>query len=77
MALFLLILLVLLAATGALWAVLKLALGVALGLLLAVAVAAAVLGWRIRRALRPRTRWRQVPGSDVQVLDRNRLPHDE
>jgi hypothetical protein len=76
MGLFILILLILLLAKGALWAVLKLAIGIALGLLIAIAIAGAIVGWRIRRALGPRGRWRRVPRSDVQVLDHHQRPYD-
>ena len=75
MALLLLILL-LLALTGSLLFVLKIALGVALGVFLAivllVTIGGALLAWRIRRTLRgSRSSWRRVPGSRVEVLDRD------
>ncbi len=70
-----LILLLILAATGALWTAFQVALGVALGVFLAVLLLGAIVGWRIRRALwggsRPGgLRWRRVPGSRIEVLDR-------
>jgi heme A synthase len=69
--LLLLIILIVLAVTGALTFVLKVALGVALGLFLGIALLGALIAWRIRRALRgSETRWRRVPGSHVEVLDR-------
>jgi hypothetical protein len=69
MALFLLILLIVLAVTGTLAFVLKVALGVALGLILGIALVAAVVGWRIRRLLRPARRWQQDRRSSrVEVL---------
>lgn len=68
-----LIILIVLAVTGALTFVLKVALGVALGLFLGVALLGALIAWRIRRALRGSgPRWRRVPGSRVEVLDRDR-----
>jgi len=62
MALFLVIMLIILALTGSLVFVLKVALGVAL--------VGALVGWRIRRALfgSRRRRWRS--SSRVEVLDR-------
>jgi len=76
MALFLVILLIVLAAFGALKLVLQVALGVALGLVLAIALVGALVGWRVRRALLgPRRRRRQGPGSSrVEVLDPRDLP---
>ena len=66
-----LILILLLAAVGALGFVLKVAAGVALGLFLGLAFVAAVVTWRVRRFLRgSRTRWRQVRGSSqIEVLE--------
>jgi hypothetical protein len=52
MAVFLLLLLVLLVATGALFAVLKIAFAVALGVFLAVIAIGAYAAWRFRRAWR-------------------------
>jgi membrane protein implicated in regulation of membrane protease activity len=49
----LLLLLLLLIATGAIWVVLKIALGVALGLFLVLAVLAAIVWWRVRKAMTP------------------------
>lgn len=70
--LWLLIILIVLAVTGALTFVLKVALGVALGLFLAVALLGGLVAWRIRRAfLGSGPRWRRVPGSRVEVLDRD------
>jgi membrane protein implicated in regulation of membrane protease activity len=66
-----LIILILLALTGALSFVLKVALGVALGLFLGVALVGALIAWRIRRALfGGRSQWRRVHGSRIEVLDR-------
>jgi hypothetical protein len=66
-----LILLILLAATGGLFLALKIAVGVALGLFLGVALVGALVAWQIRRALFGRNpRWRRVRGSKVEVLDR-------
>lgn len=77
MAIFLIILL-LLALTGTLWAVLKVAVGVAIGLFLGFVLIAGVVGWRIRRALRAReARWRRIRGagsSRIEVLDPPRDP---
>lgn len=77
MIIFVLILLILLAATGGLVLALKIALGVALGLFLFVALVGALVTWRIRRALfGPRQRWRRIRGSRVEVLDRDPRPYD-
>jgi membrane protein implicated in regulation of membrane protease activity len=51
-ALFLLVLLIILAFTGVLWFIVKVAVGVALGIFLALMVVAAIVGWRVRRAFR-------------------------
>jgi hypothetical protein len=51
-ALFLLLLLIVLAFTGVLWLVVKIALGVALGIFLGLVLVAAIIGWRVRRAFR-------------------------
>jgi membrane protein implicated in regulation of membrane protease activity len=63
MALIVLVLLILLIATGALFAVLKIAFAVALGVFLALMAVGAYVAWRVRRAFRqalsppqPRTR---------------------
>jgi membrane protein implicated in regulation of membrane protease activity len=65
------IILILLALTGALTFVLKVAVGVALGIFLGIALVGALIAWRVRRALfGPRSRWRQVRGSSIEVLDR-------
>ena len=76
MALFILLLIIALAVTGSLIAVLKVAIGVALGLILGVVVIGALVGWRIRRALfGKRSQWRKVRGSSrVEVLDPRDLP---
>jgi hypothetical protein len=72
MAIFVIILL-LLALTGTLWAVLKVAVGVAIGVFLGFVLIGGLVGWRIRRAIRAReTRWRQIGGtgsSRIEVLD--------
>ena len=49
----LLLLLILLIATGAFWLVLKIALGVALGVFLGIVALVALVMWRVRRAIRP------------------------
>jgi hypothetical protein len=73
--LLLLIILILLAATGALTFVLKVAVGVALGLFLGVALIGGLVAWRIRRAVfGSGPRWRRVRGSRVEVLDRREPP---
>ena len=72
-----LILLIVMAATGGLVLALKIALGVALGLFLAVALIGALIAWQIRRALLGRSqRWRRVRGSSVEVLDREPWRND-
>ena len=69
MGILILILLLILAATGGLVLALKIALGVAL--------VGALIAWQIRRALfGPRQRWRRVRGSRVEVLDRERWHSD-
>ena len=60
MGIIILVLLLILLATGALWVVLKVALGVALGLLLGFALIGGFVWWRVRRALKPVRGWRQV-----------------
>jgi membrane protein implicated in regulation of membrane protease activity len=71
MGILILILLLILAATGGLVLVLKVALGVALGLFLGVALIGALVAWQVRRALfGPRRRWRRVRGSRIEVLER-------
>ncbi len=70
---FLFVLLLLLALTGTLAFVLKVALGVFIGLVLAIAVASWLLIWRVRRAVYGREpRWRRVRGSssNIEILDR-------
>ena len=71
MAVFVLLVLVLLIATGALFAVLKIAFAVALGVFLALIAAGAYAAWRLRRAFRqalnpsqPRTRPSVPMGSE-------------
>ena len=82
--LILLLILVLLAMAGILGVVVKVALGVALGLVAAVMLGAWIVRRRIRRFLygssrRPpldrSQRWRQIPGSRVEVLDEH-APHE-
>ena len=53
----LLLLLLVLIVTGALWLVVKIALGIALGLFLAFVAIAALVWWRIRRAMNLRWSW--------------------
>ncbi len=66
-----LLFLVLAAALGVLGIIVKVALGVALGVFFGLALAAWLVVWRIRRALfGRRQRWRRVPGSRVEVLER-------
>jgi heme A synthase len=77
--LILLLILVLLAMAGILGLVVKVALGIALGVIAAVMIMVWLVRRRIRRFLygsarRPRVpprgpRWRQIPGSRVEVLD--------
>ena len=70
------ILLIVLALTGSLLFVLKVVLGVALGIVLGVVLIAALVGWRIRRALRgPGRRWQRArPSSRIEVLDPGEPP---
>jgi membrane protein implicated in regulation of membrane protease activity len=53
----LLLLLLILIVTGALWLVVKIALGIALGLFLAFVAIAALVWWRVRRAMNLRWSW--------------------
>ena len=78
MVLLIIVILVVAAAVGALGFILRVAVGVALGLILAVLAIGALIVWRVRRAFRsalgpprPQQRWKQVPGSTVEVLDRD------
>lgn len=82
----LLLILVLLAMAGILGFVVKVALGIAIGVVAGVMIVAWVVRRRIRRLLfgsprgpRPGAvregRWRQIPGSRVEVLDEH-APHD-
>ena len=72
---FLLLLLLVLVLTGALWLVVKIALAVALGVFLGLAAVIAVVWWRVRRALLGGGgRWRRVPGSRVIVRYRGDPP---
>ncbi|MBA3553011.1 MAG: hypothetical protein H0W27_09110 [Actinobacteria bacterium] len=66
----LILILLVLAITGTLWAVLKVAVGVAVGLFLGFVLIAGLIAWRVRKALRgPQERWRRVPGSSrIEVL---------
>lgn len=76
MVILILVLLILLAATGGLVLALKIAVGVALGLFLGIALVGALIAWRIRRAMfGPRPRWRRIRGSRVEVLDRDSRPY--
>src|SRR5206468_10798166 len=75
----LILILVLLAVSGILGFVVKVALGVAIGLILAVAIGGWLVSWRIRRLLKgPRSRWRPARGSSstIACLDRGRRPQD-
>jgi hypothetical protein len=76
--LILVLILVLLAMAGVLGFVVKVALGIALGLVAAAMIVAWLVRRRVRRFLFGSTRkppgaggarWRQVPGSTVEVLD--------
>ena len=66
----LILILLVLAITGILGFVLKLAVAIAVGVVLAVVLLASLAAWRIRRTLfGPSTRWRKIPGSRVEVLE--------
>ncbi len=75
----LILILLVLAITGALGFVLKVAAGVAFGIVLAGVLLASLAIWRIRRMVlgpRPSQRWRRIPRSRVEVLDPPRHPRD-
>ena len=76
----LILILLILAITGALGFVLKVAVGVAVGIVLASVLLLSLAVWRIRRTfLGPRPtaqRWRRIPRSRVEVLDPPRYPRD-
>ena len=74
MGILLLLLVILLALTGSLFFVLKVALGVAVGVVLGVmlllVVGGALIAWRIRKAMRgPGSQWRRVGHSRIKVFD--------
>ncbi len=73
----LILILLILAITGALGFVLKVAVAVAIGIVLAAVLLISLVAWRIRRTLlgpRPVQRWRRIPRSRVEVLDPPRHP---
>lgn len=75
----LIVILLILAITGALGFVLKVAVGVAVGLVLAGVLLVSLVAWRIRRTFlgpRPTQRWRRIPRSRVEVLDPPSPPGD-
>ncbi len=68
----LILILLILAITGALGFVMKVAVGVAVGIVLAAVLLVTLVAWRIRRTVlgpRPTQRWRRVPRSRVEVLE--------
>ena len=66
----LILILLVLAITGILGFVLKVALAVAIGIVLAVVLLGSLAAWRMRRALfGPTPRWRRIPRSRVEVLE--------
>ena len=85
MGLLLLLLLLIAAVTGTLGSVFEVAAAVAIGIILAFVVIVGLIWWRVRRAIRGafgttergafggqrQPRWRQIPGSTVEVLDRD------
>ena len=60
MGLVLLLLLIVLAFTGVLWFIVKVAVAVALGIFLGLVLLAAFVGWRVRRAFRRATGVQEV-----------------
>ena len=62
----LLLLLILLIATGAFWLVLKIALGVALGVFLGIVAISAFVMWRVRKAMEP-PKGPPPPGGSSQI----------
>ena len=75
----LILILLILAITGALGFVVKVAVGVAVGIVLAAVLIVTLVVWRIRRTIlgpgQPQ-RWRRIPRSRVEVLDPPRHPRD-
>ncbi len=68
----LILILLILAITGALGFVLKVAVGVAVGIVLASVLLISLAVWRIGRTVlgpRPAQRWRRIPRSRIEVLD--------
>ena len=66
----LILVLLVLAITGILGFVLKVAVAVAIGVVLAVVLLASLAAWRIRRTLfGPSPRWRRIPHSRGEVLE--------
>ena len=75
----LILILLILAITGALGFVLKVAVGVAVGIVLAAVLLISLVAWRIRRTFlgpRPIQRWRRIPRSRVEVLEPPGHPRD-
>ena len=75
----LILILLILAITGALGFVMKVAVGVAVGIVLAAVLLISLVAWRIRRTVlgpRPTQRWRRIPRSRVEVLDPPPRPGD-
>ncbi|MDP8955681.1 MAG: hypothetical protein M3N24_01785 [Actinomycetota bacterium] len=75
----LILILLILAITGALGFVLKVAVGVAVGVVLATVLLVSLAVWRIRRMILgppPGQRWRRIPRSRVEVLEPPRSAGD-
>lgn len=73
----LILILLILAITGALGFVLKVAVAVAIGIVLAGVLLVSLVAWRIRRSMfgpSPTQRWRRIRHSRVEVLDPPRHP---
>ncbi len=71
----LILILLILAITGALGFILKVAVAVAVGIVLAAVLLVSLAAWRIRRSiLGPTGRWRRIPRSRVEVLEPRHHP---
>jgi membrane protein implicated in regulation of membrane protease activity len=73
----LLLLLIVLLATGAFWLVLKIALGVALGVFLGLLAIVAFVMWRVRKAMTPPRDTTGLGGSSQITIDYRPVDHPD